>query len=305
MTATLPNGRRQDLGRIPDWKFNWQERYYFNEFIRLPKGTRLDVQITYDNSTGNISNPSNPPKRVTFGEQSTDEMGSMTIEFVPVNAKDLPTFTAAVQQHVQDAGHWFAHAAASPAAVRRQDTGKWDARRARTCGMCARPSLARRRCARKTREVATIGTGGVVVQTRTEYLNNQPGFFFESATPPGQEGRCPIPQFMLKEGSLRVPDFEISGIVRRMKTSRTSPCECVHSMALLLLAGIAIAQAPRGSDAASLAARAPAFGRHRRDTNAVARLRPSAGFARSGWLLPALRKRRRMGWRIWLRGRPG
>ena len=103
MIATLPDGRSRDLGRIPDWKFNWQERYYFNEFIRLPKGTRLDVQITYDNSAGNISNPSNPPKRVTFGEQSTDEMGSMTIEIVPANAKDLPTFTAAVQQHIQDA----------------------------------------------------------------------------------------------------------------------------------------------------------------------------------------------------------
>jgi len=103
MTATLPDGRRQDLGRIPDWKFNWQERYYFKNFIRLPKGTKLDVQITYDNSTGNVSNPSNPPKRVTFGEQSTDEMGAMTIELVPVNARDLPTFTAAVQQHVQEA----------------------------------------------------------------------------------------------------------------------------------------------------------------------------------------------------------
>jgi hypothetical protein len=103
MTATLPDGRRQDLGRIPDWKFNWQERYYFKEFIRLPKGTRLDVEITYDNSAGNISNPSSPPKRVTFGEQSTDEMGSMTIEIVPADAKDLPAFTAALQQHVQEA----------------------------------------------------------------------------------------------------------------------------------------------------------------------------------------------------------
>jgi mono/diheme cytochrome c family protein len=103
MTATLPNGQKQQLFAIPDWKFNWQERYYFRAPVRLPKGTRLDVEISYDNSTGNPSNPSNPPKRVTFGEQSTDEMGSITIEIVAVNERDLPAYAAAVQEHVQNA----------------------------------------------------------------------------------------------------------------------------------------------------------------------------------------------------------
>jgi len=103
MSATLPDGKRQDLGRIPDWKFNWQERYYFKNAVRLPKGARLDVEIAYDNSKDNINNPNNPPKRVTFGQQSTDEMGSMTIEFAPVNAGELPQFTTAVQEHVQAA----------------------------------------------------------------------------------------------------------------------------------------------------------------------------------------------------------
>jgi len=40
----------------------------------LPKGTRLDLVAYYDNSTGNPLNPSSPPRRVTFGEQTTDEM---------------------------------------------------------------------------------------------------------------------------------------------------------------------------------------------------------------------------------------
>jgi mono/diheme cytochrome c family protein len=103
MTATLPNGQRQQLFAIPDWKFNWQERYYFRTPVRLPKGTRLEVEISYDNSTGNPSNPSTPPKRVTFGEQSTDEMGAVTIEMVAVNERDLPTYATAVQEHVQNA----------------------------------------------------------------------------------------------------------------------------------------------------------------------------------------------------------
>lgn len=103
MTATLPDGQKKELFDIPDWKFNWQERYYFRSPVRLPKGTRLDVEVSYDNSTGNPSNPSNPPRRVTFGEQSTDEMGAVTIEMVPVNEGDMPTYVAAVQEHVQTA----------------------------------------------------------------------------------------------------------------------------------------------------------------------------------------------------------
>jgi hypothetical protein len=103
MTATLPDGQKKELFDIPDWKFNWQERYYFRSLVRLPRGTRLDVEVSYDNSSGNPNNPSNPPKRVTFGEQSTDEMGAVTIEMVPVNEGDMPTYVAAVQEHVQTA----------------------------------------------------------------------------------------------------------------------------------------------------------------------------------------------------------
>ncbi len=102
MTATLPDGRKQELLGIPDWKFNWQEGYAFSEFVRLPKGTRLDVQIAYDNSADNPSNPSNPPRRVTFGQQSTDEMGAMTIEIVPAHESDLPMFADALAGHIQD-----------------------------------------------------------------------------------------------------------------------------------------------------------------------------------------------------------
>ena len=103
MTATLPTGMKQELFGIPDWKFNWQERYYFDGKtpVRLPKGTRIDVEISYDNSSSNPNNPNNPPKRVTFGEQSTDEMGSVTIEIVPVNQTDLPVYANAVQAHLQ------------------------------------------------------------------------------------------------------------------------------------------------------------------------------------------------------------
>ena len=43
--------------------------------MKLPKGTRLEMQYTYDNSAANPHNPSNPPREVKFGEQTTNEMG--------------------------------------------------------------------------------------------------------------------------------------------------------------------------------------------------------------------------------------
>jgi hypothetical protein len=38
---------------------------------------------------------------VTFGQQSTDEMGSMSIEFVAVRERDLPEYVTAAQEHLQ------------------------------------------------------------------------------------------------------------------------------------------------------------------------------------------------------------
>ncbi len=74
VTATLPDGEVRPLIWIKDWDFNWQGQYGFAEPVRLPAGTRLDLEAIYDNSTGNPRNPSDPPKRVTWGEQTTDEM---------------------------------------------------------------------------------------------------------------------------------------------------------------------------------------------------------------------------------------
>jgi uncharacterized protein (TIGR03437 family) len=89
LTATLPNGEVKILLWIRQWDFSWQDQYAFQDFVPLPRGTRLDGELTYDNSADNIRNPNNPPKRVTWGEQSTDEMGSLILGVVPKNAADL------------------------------------------------------------------------------------------------------------------------------------------------------------------------------------------------------------------------
>ena len=74
VTATLPEGKVQPLIWIKDWNFNWQDQYQFAHPLRLPKGTRLDVSALYDNSDKNPLNPNTPPKAVTWGEQTPDEM---------------------------------------------------------------------------------------------------------------------------------------------------------------------------------------------------------------------------------------
>jgi hypothetical protein len=73
-TAVLPDGTQRSLIHVPQWNFNWQDDYRFAQPFTLPKGTRLEVTASYDNSADNPANPSSPPKRVTWGEGTTDEM---------------------------------------------------------------------------------------------------------------------------------------------------------------------------------------------------------------------------------------
>jgi uncharacterized protein (TIGR03437 family) len=94
LTATLPNGEVRILLWIRNWEFNWQDQYLFQDLMTLPKGTRLDGELTYDNSTNNYRNPNNPPKRVTWGENSTDEMGSLLLNVLPKNPDDIQALQA-------------------------------------------------------------------------------------------------------------------------------------------------------------------------------------------------------------------
>jgi hypothetical protein len=103
LTATLPDGAVKTLLWIADWDFSWQERYRFEEFVALPAGTRLDATISYDNSAANKRNPSRPPVRVTWGEESNDEMGSIGLQVVAANRGELPQLQRAFNAHLRTA----------------------------------------------------------------------------------------------------------------------------------------------------------------------------------------------------------
>ena len=102
LTATLPTGKQQTLLKIDNWDFNWQEEGVYKNRIRLPKGTRLDAAITYDNSAANPSNPSNPPKPVKWGPMTTDEMAAMTLTVIPARDEELAELKKAKRAHAVD-----------------------------------------------------------------------------------------------------------------------------------------------------------------------------------------------------------
>jgi tetratricopeptide (TPR) repeat protein len=95
--ATLPNGSRQWLLWIRNWDFNWQGNYWYRQPVFLPKGTKLGLRYRYDNSAGNIRNPRNPPVRVGYGPQSSDEMCELWFQLLFANAKDKLAFEKAAR----------------------------------------------------------------------------------------------------------------------------------------------------------------------------------------------------------------
>ena len=74
VNAKAPGAAAQCLINIDDWDFNWQGTYQYREPITLPAGTVLSLSAWYDNSLANPRNPNNPPKPVSWGEETTDEM---------------------------------------------------------------------------------------------------------------------------------------------------------------------------------------------------------------------------------------
>jgi len=101
--ATTPEGKTEPLLWIPDWDFAWQDRYTYKAPLLLPKGTRIDARIVYDNSDENPHNPSTPARRVQWGEQSFDEMGSLILAVQAVNKEDEPVLQQALAARVRSA----------------------------------------------------------------------------------------------------------------------------------------------------------------------------------------------------------
>lgn len=88
-TATLPGGEVKPLVWVPDWNFNWQGQYIYVDPLRLPKGTVITVDAWFDNSAGNPLNPHSPPQRITWGEQTRDEMSLCHFRYLCDSDSDM------------------------------------------------------------------------------------------------------------------------------------------------------------------------------------------------------------------------
>ena len=72
-TLEYPNGSDEVILNVPAYFFDWQALYRLDEPISIPAGTVLRCEGEFDNSIQNRYNP-DPSARVTFGEQSWEEM---------------------------------------------------------------------------------------------------------------------------------------------------------------------------------------------------------------------------------------
>jgi len=73
MRAVSPTGESETLFNVPHYDFTWQINYYFPAPKLLPRGTRIEVTGTWDNSANNRFNP-DPTAEVHWGDQSWEEM---------------------------------------------------------------------------------------------------------------------------------------------------------------------------------------------------------------------------------------
>lgn len=83
-----PDGERETLLWVPDYDFNWQFLYEYEEPKFLPAGSTLHMSWWFDNSEGNRFNP-DPTVDVVYGPETTDEMANARIYYAPTTPRGI------------------------------------------------------------------------------------------------------------------------------------------------------------------------------------------------------------------------
>lgn len=86
--AVTPTADTIPLINISEWDFHWQGMYFFQKILKLPAGSLLKAEATFDNTSNNSDNPNNPPQLVTAGEATTDEMMVVFFAYAAYQAGD-------------------------------------------------------------------------------------------------------------------------------------------------------------------------------------------------------------------------
>lgn len=86
--AEVPGAAARGLLHIDDWQFDWQDGYRYSEPVRLPAGTLLRAQFTFDNSGAHPHAPSSPPVRVRYTPDDNSVRAEVFLRAVPVDPDD-------------------------------------------------------------------------------------------------------------------------------------------------------------------------------------------------------------------------
>ncbi len=94
--AFYPDGTDELLLNVPNYDYNWQIVYLYNEPKLVPAGTRVEVSVWYDNSPEYAEiNNLDSDRAIHYGGPTTDEMMNGWIGFTHTDPKD---YTAEMAQ---------------------------------------------------------------------------------------------------------------------------------------------------------------------------------------------------------------
>lgn len=80
--AITPGGDLIPLIKISNWDFDWQMTYQYKEEQKIPYGSIIYAEITYDNTERNPRNSFSPPRRISSGWNSTQEMFNLIFQYI-------------------------------------------------------------------------------------------------------------------------------------------------------------------------------------------------------------------------------
>ena len=107
--SIAPDGKRTQLILIKDWDIDRQSVYSYRQPLLLPAGSVLHMRYVYDNSTANPRNPANPPIRVRNGNRSTDEMGHLWLQVLPVHPMERNSAGVDIDSRMLLERAWMEH----------------------------------------------------------------------------------------------------------------------------------------------------------------------------------------------------
>ena len=80
--AITPGGDLIPLIKISNWDFDWQMTYQYKEELKIPTGSVIYAEVTYDNTTKNPRNSFSPPQKISAGWNSTQEMFNLIFQYI-------------------------------------------------------------------------------------------------------------------------------------------------------------------------------------------------------------------------------